>query len=211
MLQLPFGNVAPAVTTRLPGPRRRVQLFEVALEQFAERGFHETSMHDIAEAAGVTKPVLYQHVPSKRALYLELLDAVGTDLLETITKATADADGPADQVRLGFRAYFGFVRERPAAFGLLFGGGTRRDPEFAAAVERVEDAIARTIAELIVVDGLDDEQRLLLALGLVGMAEATSRHWTASHADPDERDDLDAVADRVSGLAWSGLRGIRES
>jgi AcrR family transcriptional regulator len=193
------------MTERLPAARRRRQLFGVALHLFAEQGFHATSMNDIAISAGVTKPVLYQHVPSKRALYLELLDDVGNDLLDTITKATAQANSPADQVRLGFRAFFRYVIDEGDAFRLLFGSGTRRDPEFAEAVERVEDAIAATIAEFIVVDGLDDERRLLLALGLVGMAEATSRHWMRSGT----RGDPDALAHQVADLAWHGLRDIR--
>lgn len=193
------------MTVRLPAARRRRQLFEVALRLFAQRGFHATSMNDIAIAAGVTKPVLYQHVPSKRALYLELLDDVGNDLLDTITKATAEATNPAEQVRLGFAAFFRFVRDEADAFRLLFGSGTRRDPEFAEAVERVEDAIAATIAEFIVIEGLDEERRLLLALGLVGMAEATSRHWMRSGAEGD----TDALAQQVADLAWHGLRDIR--
>lgn len=193
------------MTERLPAARRRRQLFTVALELFAERGFHATSMNQIAEAAGVTKPVLYQHVTSKRALYLELLDHVGSDLLETITKATAEATSPREQVEMGFIAYFRFVRDDHDAFRLLFGGGTRRDPEFAEAVERVEAAIARTIAELIVIDGLDADRRLLLALGLVGMAEATSRHWMIS-GSVGSADDL---ANQVADLAWYGLRDIR--
>ncbi len=193
------------MTERLPAARRRRQLFGVALHLFAEQGFHATSMNDIAVTAGVTKPVLYQHVPSKRALYLELLDDVGNDLLDTITKATAEATSPSDQVRLGFRAFFRYVTDEGDAFRLLFGSGTRRDPEFAEAVERVEDAIASTIAEFIVVDGLDAERRLLLALGLVGMAEATSRHWMRAGTEGDP----DALAHQVADLAWHGLRDIR--
>ena len=69
---------------RLPAEQRRTQLLEVAIEIFAERGFHATSMDDIAEAAGVTKPVLYQHFPSKRALYRELLDDVDRQLTERL-------------------------------------------------------------------------------------------------------------------------------
>jgi len=61
---------------RLPAEQRRSQLLLVAVEVFGERGFHATSMDEVAEAAGVTKPVLYQHFPSKRALYRELLDDV---------------------------------------------------------------------------------------------------------------------------------------
>src|SRR5690242_16718988 len=98
-----------AMSTRLPAPARRRQLLDVALTVFAARGYHATSMNDVAEAAGVTKPVLYQHFRSKRALYLELLEDVGGRLQDAIGKATATADGPRDQVKSGFRAYFNFV------------------------------------------------------------------------------------------------------
>src|SRR5438477_480036 len=84
---------------RLPAVQRRRQLLDVSLEVFAQRGFHGASMAEVAEAAGVTKPVLYQHFKSKRDLYLELLDDVGQRLLEEVQKATAAASpisrGPA--------------------------------------------------------------------------------------------------------------------
>ncbi|HLK43031.1 MAG TPA: helix-turn-helix domain-containing protein, partial [Thermoleophilia bacterium] len=85
------------MVVRLPAARRRRQLLEVALEVFARQGFHGTSMDEVAEAAGVTKPVLYQHFRSKRLLYLELLDDVGNQLLEEITKAVASAASPRQQ------------------------------------------------------------------------------------------------------------------
>lgn len=189
---------------RLPAPARRRQLLDVALETFAGGGFHKTSMDDVAEAAGVTKPVLYQHFRSKRALYLELLDDVGAQLLDEITKATASASGPRQQVEAGFAAYFRFVRERQAAFRLLFGSGPRRDTDFGPAVRRVEQAIADAIALLIEAD-IDDDHRRLLANGIVGLAEGTARHWITSGLDLDP----DQVARRIAELAWAGLRGIR--
>ena len=192
------------MSTRLPAPRRRRQLLDVALRVFADRGYHATSMNDLAETAGVTKPVLYQHFRSKRALYLELLEDVGGQLRDTIVKATAQADGPREQVRAGFRAYFTFVATQRAAFQLLFGGGARRDEEFADAVRSVEVSIAETIAELIVVEGLDAERRLLLAHGIVGVAEGTSRHWLAGGMSGN----VDELADQVATLAWAGLRGV---
>ncbi len=192
------------MTARLPAARRRRQLLDVALRAFAEGGFHETSMNDVADAAGVTKPVLYQHFHSKRALYRELLNDVGARLLDEITKATAAAAGPREQVELGFAAYFRFVAEDEHSFRLLFGGGTRRDEEFAAQVASVESQIADAIAALIDVEGLDPARRRLLAHGLVGLAEATSRLWQdeGSDADPIE------LAHHVADLAWRGLRGI---
>lgn len=189
---------------RLPAARRRKQLLEVALRVFAERGFHPTSMNDLAEAAGVTKPVLYQHFGSKRALYLELLEDVGEQLRDAIGKATSEAASPREQVERGFTAYFVFVSGNQAAFQVLFGGGTRRDEEFAVHVRRVEASIADTIAVLIDVTGLDPDDRRLLAHGIVGMAEATSRHWLRDGrpGTPEEQ------AIRVAALAWAGLRGI---
>ena len=189
---------------RLPAVQRRRQLLDVALEVFADQGFHSASMDDVATAAGVTKPVLYQHFGSKRDLYLQLLDDVGQRLLEVVQKATAAAGGPRQQVAAGFEAYFRFVAEHESAFRLLFGGdGREADREFADAVRRVEDAMADAVAALIEAD-IDDEHRRLLAYGIVGLAEATSRQWVLTG----RREEVDTLSRRVADLTWAGLRGI---
>jgi AcrR family transcriptional regulator len=191
------------MAVRLPAAERRQQLVDTALDLFAARGMHGTSMDDIAEAAGVTKPVLYQHFRSKRALFLELLDQVGQQLLTAITKATAQAASPREQVELGLTAYFQFVADYHASFVLLFGDGTRRDEEFAGAVNGVEETIADFVAALINA-GLDDEHRQLLAHAIVGMAESASRRWVAAGA----REPASVAASRVANLAWAGLRAV---
>ena len=160
-------------------------------------------MDDVAEAAGVTKPVLYQHFDSKRVLYRELLDDVGQRLLDAIALATSAAQSPRQQVENGFAAYFRFVLEQRSAFRLLFGGGSRRDEEFSDAVRRVEDTIAEAIAALIEAD-IDADHRLLLAQGIVGLAEGTGRYWVANGLDLDP----DVVASRIADLAWAGLRAV---
>ena len=170
---------------------------------FAAKGFHATSMDDVAEAAGVTKPVLYQHFRSKRALYLELLDDVGSQLREAIAKASIEAGGPRHKVEAGCAAYFRFVLEHRNAYRLLFGSGARRDEEFADAVRRVEEGIAETVAQFIEAD-IDEEHRRLLAHGIVGLAEGTTRHWLNHDLDLDP----DVLARRMAELAWAGLRGI---
>ena len=159
---------------RLPAEQRRTQLLEVAIEIFAERGFHATSMDDIAEAAGVTKPVLYQHFPSKRALYRELLDDVDRQLTERLVVATTGATSGRERVQAGFAAYFRYVAGNRAAFRLLFGASVRNDPEFAAVAEATIDRAAELIAQLIDIDAASDHRRTL-AHAMVGMAEATSR------------------------------------
>lgn len=195
-----------ATTTRLPAPERRRQLLDVALVVFAREGYHEASMNDVAEAAGVTKPVLYQHFQSKRELYLELLRDVGGRLERTIAEATADAGGPRQQVEAGLRAYFTFVADQREAFQLLFAGGAGVDDEFLVVAQHVEASIARFVADLIEVDGLDAAHRTLLAHGVVGVAEGTSRHWLANP----EGIDPERLAAQAAELVWAGLRGIRQ-
>jgi AcrR family transcriptional regulator len=193
------------MTTRLPAAERRAQLLDVALRVFGEQGFHDTSMNDIAETAGVTKPVLYQHFGSKRALYLEVLREVGGRLRDAVGKATASAASPHQQVERGFHAYFTWVGESRSGFDVLFAGETRRDREFVAEALRVENGIADVIAELIVVEGLTEERRRLLAYAIVGLAETTSRHWLSNDLDLGAAE----LAQQCADLAWAGLRGLR--
>jgi AcrR family transcriptional regulator len=188
--------------TRLPASARRRQLLDAALDAFADRGFHATSMNDVAEAAGVTKPVLYQHFGSKRALYQELLDDVAATLETRIHEATATTS-PRSQVEAGFRAYFTFVAERRSRFTLLFGSGARRDAEFSGTVSRLEASVAEWVASLIDAD-LDDAHRRTLAYGIVGLAEATSRYWVSGALDLDP----EAMSAQAADLAWKGLRGV---
>ena len=189
---------------RMPAAVRRRQLLDVAIGVFARHGFHSTSMVEVAEGAGVTKPVLYQHFASKRALYLEALGEVGLRLRQAIEKATTDAPGPREQVERGLDAFFHFVADEQDAFTLLFGSGTRRDEEFATFAAEVERSIAQSVAALLFVAGLGQAQRELLAFAIVGMAEGTGRHWIANGLEPAP----DVLADLVGGLAWAGLRGL---
>ncbi len=195
---------------RLPADRRRQQLLDVALTVFAERGFNATTMDDIAEQAGVTKPLLYQHFDSKRALYLELVDSVAHTMLEAIEGAVARADGPRQQVESGFAAYFHVVVTHADAFNLLFGSDVPNDAELSRAVRRVEDGVAEYVDDLIDA-GLEEDHRRLLAYAVVGMAEGASRHFLAgrdpSSGEPDASE-ATRLARRLADLAWAGLRSV---
>jgi len=185
-------------------------------------------MDDIATAAGVTKPLLYQHFASKRALYLELVDSVARDMLVAINAATGSASGPRQQVEAGFAAYFDLVVTHEDAFRLLFGSDVPDDHELSRALRRVEDTVAEAVDAMIDA-GLDAEHRRLLAYAVVGMATGASRNWLASNDrnpdspaasardEPDGRGDPDdaggkgeaaRLARRVSDLAWAGLRSV---
>lgn len=188
---------------RLPAAERREQLLSAALAVFAADGFQSATMDTVAAEAGVTKPVLYQHFSSKRELFLELLREVGSRLSQIVNEATSRARSPREQVEMGFAAYFRFVDEHGDEFRLLFGEGVRIDADFAREVAAVEAALARFIADLIEIEGLDDPDRLVLAHGILGLAEGTGRHWLTTG----KPGDVNALTARVADLAWSGLRG----
>lgn len=191
------------MAVRLPAEQRRRQLLDVALHVFAENGFYATSMDDVAFAAGVTKPVLYQHFPNKRGLYLTLLEDVGFRLLTELGGATTQAHHPHEQVEAGFLAYFRFVHRDSDAFRLLFGASVRNDTEFAEVADRTVNDAAAAISGLIEIDGPED-QRLVLAHALIGIAEATARWALGRNQDWDPR----RLAIWVAQMAWFGLRGV---
>lgn len=192
-------------TQRMPAAARRRQLLDVALTAFAEHGYHGTSMNGVAEAAGVTKPVLYQHFGSKRELFLEVLSDVAAGMRRTVRAATSAASGPRQQVELGFAAWFRWVDRHRDGFSVLFSGEVRRDPEFAEEAAKAQRQFVDGISELIVVDGLTAERQRLLAYGIVGLGEATCRRWLAKEIDLD----VDELAAQIGELAWSGLRGLQ--
>ncbi len=191
-------------SSRLPGPERREQLLDVARSILAERGFHETSMNDIAKAAGVTKPVLYQHFTSKRELNTALLTDIGERIEATVIAAAATQVTGREQVEAGFKAYLQFVENDPDGFSLLFSGSSRQDPEWGEVIRNVELSIASSIAGLIAVEGMSHNHQLALAHGIVGLAESMMRFW---QREPDSLDRDELLRDLVS-LAWVGLRGL---
>jgi len=160
-------------------------------------------MNDIALAAGVTKPVLYQHFASKRELYLSLIDEVAASMLTAVSKATADAADGRAQTEAGVIAYFEWVDGNREAFVVLFGSGARNDEEFATAVRNVERKVAEAIAPLIDA-GIDAEHQRLLAYALVGMSESVSRQLVLSGGSFDPQ----LVGGRLAALAWAGLRNV---
>lgn len=191
------------MSTRLPAGARREQILDVAVQVFGQHGYHGASMNDVAEAAGVTKPVLYQHFDSKQDLYLALLQDVGHRMLHAIAKATAGAPNGKTQTELGFQAYFRFVSADRDAFLLLFGTQANRDAESTSVIQRITDEAAEAIAPLIAAD-IDPAYQRTLAHGLIGMAEGVSRRLV----ERGEQFDADDLARQVSNLAWAGLRAV---
>jgi AcrR family transcriptional regulator len=194
------------MSMRLPAPARREQILDVSVQVFARRGFHSTSMNDVADAAGVTKPVLYQHFESKQDLYLALLDEAGARLRAAITSAVAGARSGKQATELGFKAYFRWVAHDHDAFLLLFGSRANRDDQSTTAIRRITAGIAAAIAPLIDADIEGDHQKVL-AHGLVGLAEGVSRHLV----ERGQSFDPEVLGQQIADLAWAGLRVVHRS
>jgi len=193
------------VSGRLPGPERKRQLLAVARSVLAKNGYHETTMSEIATAAGVTKPVLYQHYQSKRDLYRSVLEDIGVRLESTVVSAASNTNTPRQRAEAGIRAYAEFVEQDRDGFRLLFSGANRQDPEWAALTSSVERSLAQAIATLIDVPEIAPVRRQAMAYGVMGMAEAMMRYAKSSEAGvyPTERLSAD-----ITNLLWAGLRGI---
>ena len=127
----PSGPTATGRPTRLPRSARRKQLLAAAQDVFVAQGYHAAAMDDIAERAGVSKPVLYQHFPGKLELYLALLDTHCDAFAERIRSAMAATSDNKDRVRGAMRAYFDFVSHESEAFRLVFESDLRNEPAVA--------------------------------------------------------------------------------
>src|SRR5690242_21113135 len=172
------GMQATGRPVRLPRSARRKQLLAAAQQVFVAHGYHAAAMDDIAERAGVSKPVLYQHFPGKLELYLALLDTHCDALIERMRTAMKSSSDNKLRVEAATSAYFDFIDHESEAFRLVFESDLRNDPAVRARFERVERGCLEAITETIMADtGLGRERAELLAAGLCGAAEITARFW----------------------------------
>jgi AcrR family transcriptional regulator len=189
---------------RLPRRERRVQLLESALEVFVAQGYHAAAMDDIAERAGVSKPVLYQHFPGKLDLYLALLDDACDQIIDNCRQALESTQDNKQRVAATMDVFYAYVANESGAFRLVFESDLTSEPAVRKHVDRVTSECATMIAHVIHDDtGLPDAASRLLAVSLVGMAQVSARFWLTEAAGIDRGE----AAGLVAGLAWRGIRG----
>ena len=190
---------------RMPRDARRAQLLESALAVFVAQGYHSAAMDDIAERAGVSKPVLYQHFPGKLDLYLALLDQSCDTIIDATRAALESTEDNKQRVTATMQVFYDYVASAQGAFRLVFESDLNSEPAVRERVERVTIECAAQITQVIHEDtGLPDEQAHLLAVSLVGMAQVSARFWLD---DPRGITQNDAAL-VVSSLAWRGIRGF---
>jgi AcrR family transcriptional regulator len=190
----------------MPRKARRAQLLDAALEVFVAQGYHAAAMDDIADRAGVSKPVLYQHFPSKLDLYLALLDQTCDTVIEAVQEALESSpDHNKQRVQATVDVFYAYVANAGGAFRLVFESDLVNEPAVRERVDRVTNECADSIAGVIHDDtGLPSEESELLAVSLVGMAQVSARFWLAKEGRIPQGD----AANLVAGLAWRGIRGF---
>ncbi|MFC5925996.1 TetR/AcrR family transcriptional regulator [Micromonospora vulcania] len=189
---------------RLPRAVREQQMLDAAVKVFSRRGFHAASMDEIAEDAGISKPMVYAYLGTKEELFVACLHREGTRMMQAIAGAAAP-DLPADE-RLwrGLKAFFGFVGAHRDGWAVLYRQARGEQPfagELATMRTRLVEVVAGMLdhalrAEGREVAGTDLE---VVAYALVGATESLA-DWLADRpeADPEK------TATRMMNVAWLG-------
>ena len=185
---------------------RRAAILDAAMEAFASRGYHGTSIDDIAQAAGISKALIYEHFSSKRDLHATLI-ALQADELFGRLRANAAPDRDADQrLRGGVDAFFGFVEERREAWRALFRDAA--DPELGDVVERVQRDATQAIVGLMLADPSTEaeaEADVEMMANMLSGAVQSLANWWYDHQEVSR----EVLVDRVMAFAWLGLERVR--
>lgn len=190
---------------RLPRDERRAQLLAAALEVFTAAGYHSAAMDEIADRAGVSKPVLYQHFPSKLDLYLAVLDTHIDSLVFAIQRAIASTPDNSKRVQATISAYFDFIEAEGEAFRLLFESDMNVEPSVRERLNRMSYDCAAAVSAVISIDtGLPQEAAMLLGVGLIGSAQVTARHWL----ERDSKLTREQAQQLVTNIIWRGISGF---
>jgi AcrR family transcriptional regulator len=185
---------------RLPRDERRAILLNAALEVFTAAGYHSAAMDEIADRANVSKPVLYQHFPSKLDLYLAVLDLHIDSLVFELQKAISSTPDNEQRVHATVVAYFAFIENEGEAFRLLFESDMNVEPQ----VRMTYDTAAAVSAIISNDTGLPKEVAMMLGVGLIGYTQVTARHWL----DRDSKLSRQQAVELVENLMWRGISGF---
>lgn len=194
---------------RLSGPARRAKIVDAALDAFASGGYGGTGTTEVAERSGVTRSVLYDHFPSKRALFLGVLNEQSSLFLGHIGASITGEGSQAERMRATTDAVFGFAERYPNAWRMLFVNATHGDPEIDAAWQSAADSRNHAVVLLLADDlraaGIDPETKRAVLLvemlvgALTGAVEWRRRNSAMSRAE---------AVDAALGLLWSGLGSL---
>lgn len=204
------GKAQPEARIRLDVDERRAQLVELGLEHFGERAYDDVSIDAIADAAGISKGLLYHYFPTKRAYYAATVREAASRL---VASTAMDESAPAlERLHAGLDAYLGYVRAHAKAYATLMRSGVGVDPEIARIVDETRALFIERLTSGFAQGRIGrhgkrpDESAgeassplgsplVRLALrGWVGFAEAASLGWTEAIASGEPAPSQDEIA-----------------
>jgi len=197
-------------TRKVPRRIREPQMLQAAERAFADRGFHAASVDAIAEASGITKPMVYAYFGSKEGLYRACMERARVRLLAALREGVDTSAAPDQQLWHGLLAVFTFVERERDSWAILLGEVTQGTGPFAAEGAEVRRELAALVAELLrraaAAEGLDTDTLGIsdqLARALMGAGESLAVWWGEHPDEPVER-----VALVLMNFAWNGLGGL---
>jgi AcrR family transcriptional regulator len=199
-------DTAPPRRRRLSRVERSREVLDAAESVIADRGIQASSMDEIAERAGVTKPVVYDHFGSKDGLVAALVLRAGADLATTVLEAVTAAGDPESALAAGLAAYFQFMQDRRTSWSSLLSETAALTSAAAAALEQVRDQQAEVIARLVTADvpGCDLARARRYAQVVVGASE---RLATRPGASPPS---VAVLTQTMMDVIWCGFTGVRD-
>lgn len=197
--------VRPPAFRRLPRAIREQQMLDAAVAVFSRRGFHAASMDEIAERAGISKPMVYAYLGAKEDLFVACLHREATRLAQAVVDMV-QPDAPADrQLWHGLRAFFGFVGAHREGWVVLY-RQARGHERFGAEVARMRDTMAEVVSGLLrraVGPQAPEIELTTMAYALVGAGESLA-DWLADSVE----EDPEATATRLMNLVWLGAERL---
>lgn len=196
--------------TRLPAAERRARILEAALEVFSTRG-PNASVGELAQAAGLTRTVLYHYFASKEELFLAVLEDQASELLRHLAPVVGGPGSQEERARATTDALLTFVEEKPRAWQLLFEHRAGEAEEIAAARGRVHRMVMSAATVLFASDmtsaGMKTDSVRTAIMGelTVGAVVAVARWWLDHPAVPREE-----VSGAAFDLMWHGVAGLPE-
>lgn len=190
---------------RLPRAVRERQMLDAAVAVFSRRGYHPAAMDEIAETAGVSKPMFYAYLGSKQELFLACIRREADRLAEAVATAVHAELAPDERLHRGLVAFFEFVTGNRDGWVVLYRQARVLGGAFAEQVNAVRERIVVVVARLLAGPATEDgrlDRAMPLAYALVGAAESLADWGVERDAQPH------ALASRLMDFAWTGLAGL---
>ncbi|MCP2261803.1 transcriptional regulator, TetR family [Streptoalloteichus tenebrarius] len=200
----------PARAKRLPRAVRERQILDAATAVFSQRGYHAASMDEVADVAGISKPMVYAYLGSKEELFAVCIKREAGRLVDAVGAVVDPELAPEEQLWRGVLAFFTFVGEYRDSWNVLHRqAGSEGQPfavEIAEGRRRAITLIGALLAQAAVAEGVPEwflGETEAMAAALVGAGESLA-DWWLDHPDESPR----AMAARLMNLAWMGFGNL---